>query len=373
MPPRAVAALPLVLLLSAPLPPRAQAVVEVPDAPACARCRIVFERVATLGGADDPESPGYDVTVERDRAGRFYVAPVVGRDGIAVYAPDGRFLRKIGRKGEGPGEFGFVLEARVGPGDSLYVSDLAPRRLTVLAPGGGAVVRTSPLLGETRSFVLGRGGELLAHASIATAARAGYPLHRLSPRGEVLRSFGADAAGVMRPDRPADGFRVIAPARGGNLWSAPINRYRIELWDPREGRLLKTLVRRTDWFPDWHVLPRGYPDLARPVTAVEGIREDASGLLWVFLRTADARWTAAPRPRDPSRERGVVPMAELHRYLDTVVEVIDPVRGRLVATGRAARHYEAVSLNGTGLVHSRREGADGVELLDVWEVKLINP
>lgn len=363
---------PLLISILLPAAALAQPVVEVPSAPECPRCRIVFTRVATLGGADDPVSPMAHVArVERDSRGRFYVAPVVGGAQVLVYGADGRFEKTIGRAGEGPGEYGYAVEARVGPGDSLYVADVALHRVTVLAPDH-TVARTARLKHEARTFVPRGGGELLMHAWDRTPENAGNLLFRLGPEGEVRRAF---AASGVRPDRIYELHRMIAMSRDGSVWAARFNEYRIEKWDPRTGRLLRTLVRRPEWFAPWTSLPRGYPDLTRPVTWLEGVREDEEGRLWVFLRVADADWKAgrAARTSASGNERGMVLPSALHRYVDTIVEVIDPVRGRVIASGRFGRYYSALLINGRGDVYSSREISDGLEVLDIWKTDLIQP
>lgn len=69
---------------------------------------------------------------------------------VAVYDGDGRFLRRIGRKGAGPGEFGSPSDLFFDPEGRLWVRDA--RRATVFAAterGGipDSVVQTRPFQG----------------------------------------------------------------------------------------------------------------------------------------------------------------------------------------------------------------------------------
>ena len=61
---------------------------------------------------------------------------VAGSREIRIYDAAGNLLSKVGREGSGPGEFQNLGGLWVGPGDSLLVSDLLVRRLSVIDPAG---------------------------------------------------------------------------------------------------------------------------------------------------------------------------------------------------------------------------------------------
>lgn len=79
-----------------------------------------------------------------DSQGRIYVGDQL-RAEITVLAPDGSVLRTIGRQGEGPGEFRYIRNLQILPGDSVMVYDLALYRMTVFAPGSGEVAYVANL------------------------------------------------------------------------------------------------------------------------------------------------------------------------------------------------------------------------------------
>jgi len=84
--------------------------------------------------ANSPSSPdllgvnGLDV----DSHGNVYVADRSSQ--LLVFSPAGAVLRKLGRKGQGPGEFDWIQSVRVLPGDSVYAFDSGLQRVTVFAP-----------------------------------------------------------------------------------------------------------------------------------------------------------------------------------------------------------------------------------------------
>lgn len=64
---------------------------------------------------------------------------VIGDNGapnIKWFAPDGRFLRSVGRRGDGPGEYQLVELIGTCGSDSLFVIDKVNRRLSVLSHDG---------------------------------------------------------------------------------------------------------------------------------------------------------------------------------------------------------------------------------------------
>ena len=72
-----------------------------------------------------------------------------GSGEIRVFAQDARFLRRVGRRGQGPGEFRTLAHIRSLPADSLIAIDGIGGRLTVFDPDG-KVARTFAATGEPR-------------------------------------------------------------------------------------------------------------------------------------------------------------------------------------------------------------------------------
>jgi hypothetical protein len=67
-----------------------------------------------------------------DSRGNVYVADRSSQ--LVVFSPQGTMLRKLGRKGQGPGEFDWIASVRVLPGDSVYAFDSGLQRVTVFPP-----------------------------------------------------------------------------------------------------------------------------------------------------------------------------------------------------------------------------------------------
>ena len=81
---------------------------------------------------------------------------------LLMFGRDGEFLRSVGRRGEGPGEFMDPIELDLIGGDSIVVWDWALGRLVLFGPDGshGRSVRLQPPVPNPtgRVGMLGRGG-----------------------------------------------------------------------------------------------------------------------------------------------------------------------------------------------------------------------
>ena len=108
-------------------------------APACR-----FEEVARSSAQVDLS---YVTAIATDSRGRVYVGDRFIKS-VVVLDDSGRFVRHVGRQGAGPGEFSFVQDLDILPGDSLAVYDIEHGRLTVFDPDSFAVARTL-LLGSS--------------------------------------------------------------------------------------------------------------------------------------------------------------------------------------------------------------------------------
>jgi hypothetical protein len=127
-------------------------------------------RVFRLGGPDAGDAYSFAETprLAIDPAG-FIFAALASEATIAVYDPSGRLVRRIGRRGEGPGEFQ-VVQAHGFIGDTLWVRNWPSPRISLFRKDGthlstvgtpfdlghrtAAPGSISGYLGGGRSFVL---------------------------------------------------------------------------------------------------------------------------------------------------------------------------------------------------------------------------
>jgi hypothetical protein len=97
---------------------------------------IDLVKVAVMG-ADDPNGPLNEVpfAMGQDSQGRFYLA-WSGATSVPVFDKVGKFVRHIGRKGSGPGEFLSAGIVHAGIGDTVRMFDSRNGRISVFTPDG---------------------------------------------------------------------------------------------------------------------------------------------------------------------------------------------------------------------------------------------
>lgn len=262
----------------------------------------------------------------RDASGRVYVTGESAPH-VWVFGADGSFLRRIGRQGSGPGEFQYLHSLTL-VDDGVFAALDSGRGAILTYDWTGQLqreVRTQgwlPLGFQTIHF---EGDLAVSTAEFHTPENVGYPLHLIDlGAGTIRKSFGSRTG-----DYPL-GTRLVqrSIARGPNrtVWMARITAYEIELWEPN--RLLRTLRRDVDWFPDVKPDEGGHGMEAKPTPVFAHMASDDS-LLWVFLYTADERWAQAAETQDRDL------------YLDTTIEVIDWRRGQVVASRRLDEEFDA--------------------------------
>lgn len=114
--------------------------------------RISLEEELRIGSVDDPD---YGFTgiggVDVDRDGNLYVLEQADVQ-IRVYSPTGELLRRIGRRGEGPGEFRSAPRFGI-HGDTLWAIETSGRRISLFRLDG-TVISTSPI--QTVTVLLAR-------------------------------------------------------------------------------------------------------------------------------------------------------------------------------------------------------------------------
>lgn len=97
-----------------------------------------FEEALRIGtSAGDPEYQfGQVVGLDVDDAGNIYVLDQMAQE-VRVYDAQGKYVRTVGRPGNGPGELSRGAAAvLIGQGDTVFVADLLLQRMSRYAPDG---------------------------------------------------------------------------------------------------------------------------------------------------------------------------------------------------------------------------------------------
>lgn len=101
-----------------------------------AQARWTLRETLRIGGAESgPASFVATKSLEVDAKGRLFVYDRQSQD-IRMFAPDGKFLRTIGRLGSGPGELRNAEGVAIARDGKLWVRDAANARFSVFSPEG---------------------------------------------------------------------------------------------------------------------------------------------------------------------------------------------------------------------------------------------
>ncbi len=321
---------------------RSQAVVSVPDAVTCARCSIVLRSTTVLGSLKDNDKfpAGLPDRVHRDLDGRYWLFSNAAPP--TLFDSTGQFLRMLGRKGRGPGEYvaphsAFFLR------DSVVVLDSRQRRASVLnreLQHVRAMVMPAQMY---NTIVLSWPDSIVFSAWIPIAESVGWPLHLVSfaqsgdDVADIVRSFGPGDGGA----RPSDSMVrtwYLAIAKDG-FWSAPPGSYQLVKWKRGTFERLRTLRRAPSWFSGESnaaigAAPRNGMPWIPPSPAIVDIEEDGEGLLWTYVRVPATKWKDAWSRVKLDIDAGRQPRISDLRWeklYDTRIEVIDPIAGRVLA------------------------------------------
>lgn len=347
----------------------AQQTIEINGTPLCAACQVVLDSVVVLGDREGPGYVGQTADLARTSDGRWLVAHFPELTRMAVFESDGTFLRTVGRGGGGPGEYDFISFLDLTAGDTLRVVDVGHQRLSILSPTLDYVRSQRLELSVSTEIEFLPDGRMVTRALIGTDERGGHPLHLLGQDGRIVRSFGAENPTYQRAYPELYLRHIAIDSAGRGMWSAHRTQYTIELWD-LQGQLVRRLVRTVPWFePHREAGFRREEPESPPNPAVADLRVDAAGRLWVLLHVAGDRWREGLGPvPDPYGRPARTGVVSEHVYWDTVIEVIDPDRAQLVASGRFNEYLEEFRQD--AYVTSYREDALGFPSIHVWRARL---
>ncbi len=281
---------------------------------------------------------------------------------VALFDPSGAYLKSIGTPGRGPGEFEHVARLGFGPGDSLIVVDHLIAAQVFSPPPAARYVRTIRFPRPMAPSVTSAG--LLTEVQLSPDGL--HPPRLFSWAGEELARYGLEAPGERRDHR----MGPVALVDSTRVWSAHRTEYRIDLLS-RDGTVERMVTREVDWFPR-DTTPAGLPWVERPRPRISALSVGPDGLLWVAITRAHREWTRLAGT-DPSRQGPVLPqqlgaVPPMHLLFESVLEVLDPETGALVAT--LEMPARVAGFVAPGIVCGVIESEDGLVTLQLWRVRV---
>ena len=222
---RLCAALLFVAGIARTLAGSAQEVMHWSDFEICGDCHLQLIEVVRLG---DEQGPGAitlaNPPVSWDKDVGYLVTALTS---IQVFGDDGHFLRAIGRRGEGPGEFQGIIDTKVVAGQ-IVTLDYATRAWSIFK-------RTGEFVGQRRyGFAVGPfvpvGGSRVVVISIDFSPNAvGHPFHLVDiDSGVPSLHFGWSGTWVIREF--ADAVYGSVLSRPGTIWWGTADSPRVQEW-----------------------------------------------------------------------------------------------------------------------------------------------
>ncbi|MEO8226060.1 MAG: hypothetical protein ABI637_01450 [Gemmatimonadota bacterium] len=353
--------------LSLPHTSRAQTTDTIRGGAACTMCRVEFKRLAVLGArGGEGEITSRPWWVARDGGGHYIVSGGLGETPI-VFDARGRFVRRLGTLGDGPGEFRGPVMIRLGAGDSLYTFDFGQRRVSVLSPTF-RYVRSFPVPQTLGDFLPARNGAIVANAPMRDAAHIGLPLHLIDSTGVASHSFGVARPLLLPTNKMSQEYRRLTPDGQGGFWSAFwTTRYRLEHWSS-DGTLLQAIEREVPWYQPYTAV-RPITRTSPPSPNINAIWIDSVGRLWTMVKVPAKDWLSGMSKVERTNE-GVshLSIVNSEAVYDMILEVIDTRRRRVVASQRIHGTFDWSPA--PGLVEGYRETDDGSPTAEVWQVTL---
>lgn len=309
---------------------------------------ITLRPLATIGSIGDPASPTF--AARAAVLGESIVAgPVFDRGYLYVYGRDGSYRTRIGGPGDGPGELGeapaFVLKVW---DDSLFVANMFRPRIYVFGPNleFHHEVRIPTFAFDfqphVKGFVVGPGSTSIPHVVVLDGD--GRPTRR--------SAYAQVSTGTVSPQLAK--VRYLGPGPEG-VWEARRYDYRLTLLEPGTARAMRVL----NLDRSWQGLPSEPWRRTHNTTGPSGIWQEG-GLLWVLSHIASGE----------TYQFGALSTPEaMDRAFDTVVEVLDPMSGRLIARREDERHLRAVS-GGSYLSHIKSTSLGDYQL-DILHLSLV--
>ncbi len=327
------------------------------DKPVCKACEIVIgaRRVSLVDTSSSaPELIGF-----LSGFGRLYLVAARG-DAPQAFDANGHFIRSLGRKGSGPGEFVASDAFAAGPGDSIAVYDGGTRRIQLFDSN----LRFGRSLSLPQGIV--NGGVLwLADREMfavsgprASPEDISYTIHFYGRDGVHRRSIAESSIPMVPPSNGSELYRLLQPLPNGDVLSVSFEgAYTIEIWNIDTGKLRQRWVRDSPWFE-----VKAGPFKSRIVSA----QVDSTGLLWTLISNPSPDWEKGVSSRvigSGLHTETLYKITNRDLIADAVIEVIDVRRGELVARARFDKLYPALLQH--GLLAGESPTGVGFDLFDI--------
>ena len=325
------------------------ATVDILESPAmCADCMTV-ERVVALGDTTGPGYINWSRYATVDGAGNYWVGQQQ-ESVVKVWSAEGRFLRQVGRRGDGPMEFHRPAPVRTDGEGRVHIVDLDIGRETIVNADFSYSSDRSIYPGYAHLAVpLGEEGRYLLNMGTTRAGLVAMPLH-IVDGPDVLRSFDR----MMGLDDTGNALRVLAVDGRKRIYSAHPDYYLIQIWNESGRRILglsgprlnEKEPSREPWSPD-----------NPPRNRIYAMQVDDQQRLWVISSARKDDWQDRMEHRVmPNGRVAYVSVDDDSRAIyEMRIDLIDLASGSLLATRRHDALLEAFVGDGLAIENVETE------------------
>lgn len=294
----------------------------------CERCRIDIQWQVDLEGPEPPGVLDFPSAIATWQGG-FVLAFHTARSEVHLYSGEGRHSRSYGREGGGPGEYVWITALLSQPQEELDIFDARGPRQTRLNREGDVIFTRNIDSRRVVDVLAHPDGGLIVNSVFRTPEAAGFPLVHLDPEGHVARAIRPDE--LLRDDLTLYLWRNLAPSETRHgYWAAHNRQYVVDFY-PFDGDLRHRLVRVAEWFPPRITRNEVTPEFGPP-PSLRAVSEDANGLLWTAVIVPQPNWRDGVREARRSEGGYLTHAVDTYSQVwDTVVEVIDPAEGTVLA------------------------------------------
>jgi len=309
----------------------AQQLFEVTGEPSCSACSITLEEGTLIGSFDDERWIGDSVRgVITLSTGETVVAGFLSEP-LLKYNEGGRFRTELGKVGRGPGELHVTLGLRHLDEDRIAV--IQAGRITIMDAEGSILdEKRASFISSASALRIAPDGDILYSEHIPRPGTAGRQLHVFDRDMEHTASFGPVSARDQACAKCRRWAATWSSAHPDHFWTVAPNRYELELWHESGELVRRLVVADSPWFEEW----TGQEGAHAPLTDIFALEEDEDGLLWVTAKVPSEDWESYDGEIPSVIPRNMPPAlaAYFANRWDTLIEVVDPAAGRVVARTR---------------------------------------
>jgi len=215
--------------------------------------KVKLSEELTVGGGGSPdESLSLVSTFIVDGTGGVFALDFKEQK-IKVYDKTGKFLRLIGRPGQGPGELGMASGIQFLDDGTLVVEDATNRRLALFKPSGEFIknISTSGMLALVNILLDGKGNALAREMGMAEGnAKMFFEIKKFDPSLKPLFTldkieFPIPIPGSGTKINILDMISAYQFDRAGNIYYGRNSDYEIKVYSP-DGKHIRTIQKDFD-------------------------------------------------------------------------------------------------------------------------------